>query len=146
MTTVFDVPGNILISKLKDELKKIEQIKPTEWSKFVKTSSAKKKPPESDEFWYWRAASIMRQLYMNGKPTGIQRLRTKYGSKNDKGSRPGRFRRAGGSIIRKLLQQLEKAGLVKKSNEEGKRGRLLTPKGKSMLDKEAARISKEFKK
>jgi small subunit ribosomal protein S19e len=146
MATVFDVPGNELIPKVKDELKKIEQLKPLIWSKFVKTGSAKKKPPENDEFWYWRAASMLRQLYIQGKPVGIQRLRTKYGSKNDKGRKPARFRKCGGSIIRKLLQQLETAGLVKKSTEQGKKGRILTPKGKSLLDKEAAKISKEYKK
>jgi small subunit ribosomal protein S19e len=146
MATVFDVPGNVLISKVKDELKKIEQLKPPVWSKFVKTGSAKKKPPETDEFWYWRGASILRQLYISGKPVGVQRLRTKYGSKNDKGRKPARFRKSGGSIIRKLFQQLETAGLVKKSTEQGKKGRSLTPKGKSILDKEASRISKESKK
>jgi len=146
MTTVFDVPGSLLVSRLKDELKKNEQIKPPTWSKFVKTSSAKKKPPETDDFWYWRAASLLRQLYIRGKPIGVQRLRTKYGSKNDKGSRPGKFRESGGSILRKMFQQLEIAGLVKKSMEAGKKGRLLTPKGKSLLDKEAAKISRELKK
>ena len=146
MTTVFDIQGNLLVSKLKDELKKIGQLKPPAWAKFAKTGVAKKKPPENDDFWYWRAASILRQLYIAGRPVGVQRLRTRYGSKNDKGRKPARFKKAGGSIIREVLQQLETAGLVKKSLDEGKKGRLLTPKGKSMLDKEAAKVSKEFKK
>ncbi len=38
---------------------------------------------------------------------------------------------AGGKNIRLMLQQLEKAGFVKKE----KVGRTLTPKGRSLLDK-----------
>jgi small subunit ribosomal protein S19e len=144
MTSVFDVPASELVTRLKDELKKVEQIKPPEWSKFVKTGISRKKPPEQDDFWYWRAASILRQLYVRGKPIGTQRLRVKYGGKDDTGSKPKHFSRAGGSVIRKILQQLETAGLVKKSTES-KKGRLLTPKGKSFLDKEAANLARAKK-
>lgn len=51
------------------------------------------------------------------------------------------FRKAGGSAIRKALQQLEAAGLVTKI--EG-RGRVLTPKGRSLLDRLAYRIFKQI--
>jgi len=146
MVSVFDIPGDKLISSLKEELKKIPQVKPPEWSKFVKTSCAKVKPPENDEFWYIRTASILRQLYIRGKPTGVQRLRTKYGSKKEKGAKPASFQRAGGSIIREILQQLDAAGLTKKVTESGRKGRAITPKGKSLLDKQAAKISRESKK
>ncbi|HIP62762.1 MAG TPA: 30S ribosomal protein S19e, partial [Archaeoglobus profundus] len=44
--------------------------------------------------------------------------------------------------IRKALQQLEKAGFVKKTPE----GRVVTPKGRSFLDKIATEIKKELVK
>ncbi|MEM0333542.1 MAG: 40S ribosomal protein S19, partial [Candidatus Aenigmatarchaeota archaeon] len=42
-----------------------------------------------------------------------------------------------GSIIRKILQQLESEGLVTKE----KKGRILTPKGRSFIDKIIGEIS-----
>jgi len=86
MATVFDVNPHQLIGKLKEELKKTDAIKAPEWAKFVKTGSMKNKPPEQDDFWYIRAASILRQLYIQGRPLGVQRLRVKYGGKKKKKS------------------------------------------------------------
>ena len=77
MATVFDVNANELITRAKEELKKIEQIKPTEWAKYVKTGVSRERAPIQEDYWYIRAAAIMRQLYKMGIPTGVQRLRTK---------------------------------------------------------------------
>jgi small subunit ribosomal protein S19e len=145
MTTVFDVRADDLIKRVKEELKKVEQVRPVEWSKFVKTASIKSKPPVQDDFWYIRAASIMRQLYIRGRPIGVQRLRTKYGGKQQNKTKPAHFMKAGGSIIRKVMQQLEAAGLIQKATVNGKKGRILTKKGISYLDKIAAQIKKEKK-
>jgi small subunit ribosomal protein S19e len=54
--------------------------------------------------------------------------------------RPERTRKAGGAIIRKILQQLEQAGLVAKT----KQGRVLTPEGRSLLDRIASKIAREL--
>ncbi|MCD6467227.1 MAG: 30S ribosomal protein S19e [Methanomicrobia archaeon] len=134
MTTVYDVPADKLIGKLKGELKAMKEITPPEWAKFVKTSSSRERLPDQEDWWYIRAASILRKVYING-PVGVSRLRTVYGSKKNRGCKPERFRKAGGAIIRRILQQLEEAELVK--NETG---RVITPKGRSLLDK----ISREI--
>ncbi|HDM22679.1 MAG TPA: 30S ribosomal protein S19e [Methanomicrobia archaeon] len=134
MTTVYDVPADKLIEKLKEELKTMKEITPPEWSKFVKTSSSKERLPDQEDWWYIRAASILRKIYIYG-PVGVSRLRTAYGSKKNRGHKPERFRKASGAIIRRILQQLEEAGLVKSET-----GRVITPKGRSLLD----RISKEI--
>ncbi|MCD6547076.1 MAG: 30S ribosomal protein S19e [Nanoarchaeota archaeon] len=142
MATVFDVNPHELIGKLKEELKKIDQIKMPEWAKFVKTGSTKTKPPEQEDFWYIRAASILRQLYIRGKPMGVQRLRVKYGDKTKNTGKPPHFKKASGKIIRNILQQLEAAGLVEKTEIKGRKGRIITNKGKSLIDKLAAQIKK----
>ncbi|RLG85267.1 MAG: 30S ribosomal protein S19e, partial [Thermoprotei archaeon] len=59
-----------------------------------------------------------------------------------RGSAPPHFRRAGGSHIRKILQQLEKAGLVKKVPG----GRTLTPQGRALLDRVAWEVFQELVK
>jgi small subunit ribosomal protein S19e len=87
----------------------------------------------------------MRQVYKVGKPVGVQRLRTKYGGKQKNRTRPDHFVKGGGSNIRKIFQQLEAAGFIKKTSVNNHKGRVLTNKGMSFLDKIAASIAKESK-
>ncbi|MDD5181616.1 MAG: 30S ribosomal protein S19e [Candidatus Nanoarchaeia archaeon] len=142
MVNIFDVEAGKLIPKLKDELKKVEQIKPPAWSKFVKTAVVKSRPPQEDDFWYTRAAAMLRQMYKTDRPLGVQRLRTKYGGKEQNRSKPAHYKKGSGSIIRKLMQQLESAGFVKKTTVNKHAGRVLTPKGKSFIDKVARTVLK----
>ncbi|WP_297548921.1 30S ribosomal protein S19e [Thermococcus sp.] len=140
MATVYDVPGDLLVERVAEKLKEIEEIKPPEWAKFVKTGRHKERLPEQDDWWYYRVASILRKVYIDG-PVGIERLRTWYGGRKNRGHAPEHFYKAGGSIIRKALQQLEQAGFVQKVPGEG---RVITPKGQSFLDKIATELKKEL--
>ena len=140
MITPRDVPADKFVEKLKEELKKIKEIKPPKWSFFVKSGAHKERPPDQSDFWYIRSASILRRLYLNG-PVGVERLRTYYGGRKRRGRRPPKFRKASGAIIRKILQQLEAAGLVQKLD---KKGRVLTPKGRSFLDRLAKVVYDEL--
>ncbi|MCE4617513.1 MAG: 30S ribosomal protein S19e [Desulfurococcales archaeon] len=141
MVNALEAPADELIKRVAERLKKMNEIKPPAWAHYVKTGVHKERPPEQIDWWYVRAASILRKLYKTGKPVGVERLRVIYGGRANLGSRPEHFRRASGSIIRKILQQLEKAGLVKKVRGEG---RILTPKGISLLDNTAYEILKEL--
>jgi len=136
-----DIEPKKFIEVCKRELKKIEAIKPPEWASFVKTGSSRKLPPRENDWWYTRTASILRKIYLNG-PVGVERLRTHYGGKKDRGHKPERFKKSGGSIIRKSLQQLETAGLIEKSKNLKKRGRIISDKGKKFIHD----IVKEVKK
>ena len=123
MVTVFDVEPNAFIEELKEELKKFPEIKPPEWAKFVKTGSFKERPPVQEDWWYIRAAAILRYIYVYGKPIGVERLRRKYGGAKRHMHKPGKKAKASGKIIRTILQQLEKAGFVTKVLEgKGKGG------------------------
>jgi len=139
MTTVYDVPADLLINQVTKQLKEEKEIKPPEWANFVKTGTHKERRPENPEWWYVRCASILRRVYIDG-PIGISSLRTSYGGKKDRGSKPEKFRKGSGSIIRVGLHQLEKAGLVEKVES----GRIATPKGKSFLDKASNIVKKEI--
>ncbi len=144
MVTVKEVPADRYIRALADYLKRnVRQVKPPEWALFVKTGPHKERVPDDPDWWYVRAASIMRKLYIAGKPVGVERLRTVYGGLKERGCRPPHFRKAGGSHIRKILQQLERAGLVTK---KGNKGRVLTPKGRSVMDKIAGEVFNEVVK
>jgi small subunit ribosomal protein S19e len=120
------------IPALAQALRKIPEFQVPEWALYVKSGVSRERPPTSEDFWYIRAASILRQLYVKGV-VGVNRLRTKYGSRKDRGVKPDRFRKAGGKIIRVILQQAESAGLVEKVTRL-QHGRRLTEKGKELLD------------
>lgn len=138
MVTARDVSALELIRKLKEELKKSKEINPPVWAKFSKSGIHRERPPQQPDFWYVRAASILRRIYLDG-PVGVQRLRTYYGGLKKRGYKPSRFRRAGGAMIRKMLQQLETAGFIDKVD---KGGRKITSKGKKLLDSVAYEVSK----
>ena len=121
-------------NKLAHALKKMQEFEVPEWSLFVKTGTAKKRPPQEEDFWHKRAASILRQIYTHNV-VGVNRLKTRYGSRKNRGMKPERFRKGSGKIIRVILQQAEKAGLLEKFNESEKRaGRRLTQKGKELVE------------
>ncbi|RLG18699.1 30S ribosomal protein S19e [Nanoarchaeota archaeon] len=133
MTSPLDVKPSELIINLASELKK--ELTIPEWAKFVKTGPHKERPPQQDDWWWIRAASILRALYK--RPTGVERLRTKYGGRKNRGHKPERFVKASGKIIRTILQQLEQKGYVKKSDK----GRSLTPEGMKLLAKAAKGVA-----
>ena len=124
--------------KLAEALKKIPEFKSPEWIEFVKSGPAKERPIDDKDFWHKRAASILRNIYKTGS-VGVQRLRTKYGSKKNRGFKPEEFRRGSGKIIRTILQQADKAGFTEirkpiRGIKDKKLGRTLTDKGKKFME------------
>ncbi len=126
---VFDVSASALIKVVAADLKK-QGLKQPEWVMFVKTGSHRERAPDSPEWFYERAASVLYRIYKEG-PLGTGSLRSYYGGKKRRGVKKAHFRKAGGKIIRVCLQELEKQGLIKKD----KKGRSITGKGQSYLNK-----------
>src|SRR6056297_2567869 len=131
---VYEIPPQEYNLKLAEALKSVEEFKQPEWSYFVKTSSAKERPVDDEDFWYKRAASILKEIYKR-KIVGVNRLRTKYGSKKNRGYKPEHFKKGSGKIIRTILQQSDNAGLTEiaknvKRVKTKNPGRILTEKGK----------------
>ena len=102
--SVYDIPADLYNKKLAEALKQIEEFKMPEWAAFVKTSVARARPPLETDFWYKRAASILRQIYIKGI-VGVGRLKTRYGGRINRGMKPEEFRKGSGKIIRTILQQ-----------------------------------------
>ncbi len=138
MTTPYDVPADKLIKALTEELKKNDAVSQPEWALIVKAGASRERPPEQPDFWHIRTASILRKIYLKG-PVGVSRLRTEYGGKKNRGSKPEKHVKGSGKIIRTILQQLEKAGYVGKKE---KKGRKVTPEGQKLLDNLAYKIGK----
>jgi len=130
--SIYEIPAAEFNEKLAEALKQIEEFKMPEWAKYVKTSQARERPPTDSDWWYKRAASILRQIYIRGI-VGVNRLKTRYGGKKDRGAKPERFRKGSGKIIRTIMQQAEAAGFVEKVKAK-KSGRQLTEKGRQFLE------------
>lgn len=130
--TIFAQNPEKFIPALAEALKNIPEFEVPEWAMYVKSGVSRERPPASEDFWFVRTASVLRQLYVRGV-VGVGKLRTRYGSKKDRGGKPDKFFKAGGKIIRVILQQAEAAGLVEKVT--GRQfGRRLTEKGRALLD------------
>jgi len=131
--SVYEIRSDVYNEKLAEALKQMAEFKMPEWACFVKTSTNRERPPLEGDWWYKRAASILRQLYIH-EVVGVGRLRTRYGGRKDRGQKPERFKKGSGKIIRVILQQAEAAGFVEKFKTSKKAGRKLTEKGKEFLD------------
>jgi small subunit ribosomal protein S19e len=135
MTTVYDAIPDHLIRKVAEELRKRKEITPPAWAAFAKTGAHKEMPPEDPDWWYVRVAAVLRRVYVDG-PLGVERMRSFYGGKKNRGSKPNAFRKGSGSILRKSLQQLEAAGLI----VHDKTGRKVSPAGMAFLDNMAQEV------
>lgn len=136
MTTIYEIPAQEYNDKLAAAIEKMPEFKMPEWALFVKTGVCKLRPPMENDWWYNRIASILRQIYIR-KVVGVGRLRNKYGDRKNRGMKPEIHAKASGKIIRTMLQQAEKAGLLEKvkENKDGKRmGRKLTETGKKFME------------
>lgn len=143
MTTPHDVPASKFVEKLADFLKgNVDEINPPSWASFVKTGVHVQRPPENLDWWYIRCASLLRKIYVHG-PLGVEKLRAEYGGRKDYGVRPEHAAKASGAIIRKALQQLEAAGLLKTFKTDGRK---VTKKGRKLLEELAEELKKEMVK
>ncbi|MEM0475739.1 MAG: 30S ribosomal protein S19e [Candidatus Norongarragalinales archaeon] len=131
-----DVSADKLIARVADELKKNEAIKAPEWLLGVKSGVHAERPIADEDFWFKRCASLLRTLHIHGNK-GVRRLRHKYGGRQRHVVHSPHHKPGSGKIIRTALQQLEKAGLVKKE----KTGRVISPRGVALLDKAAAAVA-----
>ncbi len=144
MASIFDIDPQKLIEEVAEHLKKDSAIVPPEWALFVKTGVHKERVPENPDWWFIRSAAILRSIYKEGT-IGVSKLRAKYGGKQNRGRKPSKFKKGSGNIIRKILQQLETAGLIEKQ-EKQKKGRKITKKGQALLDSTASKLSKSKSK
>ncbi|MDA1197107.1 MAG: 30S ribosomal protein S19e [Nanoarchaeota archaeon] len=141
MEAIYTVDPSDLIESVSKELQHVESIKAPPWAAFCKTGSHAERPPARPDWWYVRAASVMRKVLLKG-PIGVAKLKHLYGGKKNRGHKPEQFREGSGNIARKVLQQLEKAGYLKQEAKGVHKGRVLTPAGKKVLTTAAEALLK----
>ena len=73
----------------------------------------------------------------------LEKLRADYGGRKNNGVKKNHAVKGGGSNIRKILQQLETAGLIQTTKPKG---RVMSPKGRKLLQEVAGDLNKEIVK
>lgn len=119
--------------KLVEEMKKVKEVQAPQWAPFVKTGAHKQRPPVRADWWHVRVASVLKKVQKFG-PVGANNLAKQYGGRKNRGHRPEKKYAGSTNIVRKSLQQLEKAGLIKQVSEP-KAGKVITKEGAELLKK-----------
>ncbi|MBU1197579.1 40S ribosomal protein S19 [Candidatus Micrarchaeota archaeon] len=126
-----------LVAKLAEALKSVPEIQAPVWVLNVKSSAHTERVPQQENYWFMRCAALLRTISLNSKAVGVQRLRHKFGGRQVHVVSKSHHVKAGGKGIRLALQQLEKAGLIKKE----KAGRVLSPAGRKFIEKTAKELT-----
>lgn len=95
------------------------------WADVVKTATYKELAPYDADWFFTRAASVARKVYLDG-PIGVGAFRKIHGGPSRRGVKPNHFKKASGSVARACLKQLEAIGVVAKGPNGG---RVITPQG-----------------
>ena len=70
MTTVHDIPADLMISSLSAKLEVDGIVNQPEWSTFVKTGIHRERIPVQENWWAIRSAAVLRKVAMKG-PIGV---------------------------------------------------------------------------
>ena len=135
--SVKDVNQHEFVKAFGEFLKKTGKVKVPDWADVVKLAIYKELAPYSDDWFYIRAASIARHLYIRS-PAGVKSFAKIYGGRKNNGTCPSHFCSGSRSVARKCLQVLEQLKLVEKDANGGRR---LSQQGRRDLDRIAAQIA-----
>ena len=129
---VRDISADDFIKSYAEHLKNSDKFELPVWADTVKTAVFKELAPYGEDWYYIRAASIARQVYLR-PGTGVGGLQKWYGGNYRRGTRSEHFRKAASGIIRSVLIQLEEMRVVEKV--PGGNGRRMTRVGQQDLDR-----------
>ncbi|XP_048950690.1 40S ribosomal protein S19 isoform X1 [Canis lupus dingo] len=134
--TVKDVNQQEFVRALAAFLKKSGKLKVPEWVDTVKLAKHKELAPYDENWFYTRAASTARHLYLRGG-AGVGSMTKIYGGRQRNGVMPSHFSRGSKSVARRVLQALEGLKMVEKDQDGGRK---LTPQGQRDLDRIAGQL------
>lgn len=138
MSSVKDVDQQAFVVSFADFLKKSGKMNVPEWADLVKLSRANEQGPTDVDWYFIRAASVARHLYIRS-PAGVGAFQKIYGKRKNNGTAPSHVVRSYSSIARRVLQSLEEMKLVEKDPNGGRK---LSSQGRRDLDRIAAQIAK----
>src|SRR2546428_13854345 len=87
MTTAFDVPALPLLERIASHLASEGKVAAPDWAPFARTGVHTEKAPVRKDWWFLRAAAILRKVYILG-PIGTSRLSAEFGGSPGGGGGP----------------------------------------------------------
>ncbi|CAL5444968.1 unnamed protein product [Camellia sinensis] len=109
--TVKDVSPHEFVKAYAAHLKRSGKMELPHWTDIVKTAKFKELAPYDPDWYYIRAASMARKIYLRGG-LGVGAFQRIYGGSQRNGSRPPHFCKSSGAIARHILQQLQNMNIV----------------------------------
>ncbi|RKO83231.1 ribosomal protein S19e [Blyttiomyces helicus] len=135
--TVKDVSAHEFVKAYGAYLKRTGRLEVPKWVDLVKTGPTKELAPYDPDWFYIRAASVARHIYLRAS-VGTGALRKNYGGRKNRGNRPHHSDVGSGSVARKVMQALEKIKVLEKDPSGS--GRRISQDGQKDLDRIAAQI------
>ncbi|KAL1918374.1 40S ribosomal protein eS19 [Calcarisporiella thermophila] len=134
--TVKDVNAHDFVKAYAAHLKRAGKLEVPKWVDMVKTGAYKELAPYDPDWFYVRAAAVARHIYLrNG--VGVGALKRLHGGRKRRGTRPSHHAESSGSVARKVLQSLEKVGVLEKDSNGGRK---ITQDGQRDLDRIASSL------
>ncbi|KAK9066579.1 hypothetical protein SSX86_013902 [Deinandra increscens subsp. villosa] len=134
--TVKDVSPHEFVKAYAAHLKRSGKMELPLWTDIVKTATFKELAPYDPDWYYIRAASMARKIYLRGG-LGVGAFQRIYGGRKRNGSAPPHFCKSSGGVARHILQQLQTMNIV---DFDTKGGRKITSNGRRDLDQVAGRV------
>ena len=136
--TVRDVAAAKFIAAYAEVLKNNDKFVVPKWVDLVKTGVHKELAPYDPDWYYIRAAAIVRKVYLR-QGTGVGALQKRFGGAYRRGAAPEVHQDAAGGLIRNILTTLDDLKITEKS---GKGGRKITRTGQQALDLVAGQVAR----
>lgn len=136
--TVRDVPAPKFIAAYTEVLKNNDKFHVPKWADLVKTGVHKELAPYDPDWYFVRAAAIVRKIYLR-PGTGVGALQKRFGGAFRRGARPEHHRDAAAGIIRNILITLDELKITEKT---AKGGRKISRVGQQALDLVAGQVAR----
>jgi small subunit ribosomal protein S19e len=137
--TVRDVPSDKFIAAYAEVLKNNDKFLVPKWVDLVKTGVHKELPPYDPDWYYVRAAAVVRKVYLR-QGTGVGALKKRFGGAHRRGAAPERHHDGAGGLIRTILLSLDELNITE---AYGKGGRKVTRTGQQALDLVAGQVARD---
>ena len=152
LITVKDVPADKFIAAYAEHLKKTQKVLPIKGASYIKTGHFKQLNPYSEDWFYTRAASIARVVYLRPE-IGVNTLQHVYGGRKNNGNAKYHHALGSAKVLRYALQQLEQANVVMRLTDKRNTSyqsvpdkkdkllpRIVTPEGHKELNEIAKQV------